>query len=208
MQFPRTLFVALCALTLTLPVIATPAHAHPSGTTHSLKPAGHGQAKSAKIVKAKGEKAQVPPVAVERTESGEPVIVHEGEASFYGGEFHGRKTASGVPFDQNKPTAASRELPLGTKATVTNQDNGKSVEVIVNDRGPYVDGRVIDLSKTAARKLDMIDDGVAPVRVEAKPSQQPTEAVKEKVEAKAEKTDRIQAGASGDQPGSTSGSSE
>ncbi|MBP2294045.1 septal ring lytic transglycosylase RlpA family protein [Azospirillum rugosum] len=234
MHIPRTLFVALCALTLTLPVIATPAHAQPSGTTHSLKPAEskshrakphaakstaarHHGAKSAKVVKAKGEKAKVPPVAVERTETGEPVIVHEGEASFYGGDFHGKKTASGTPFDQNKPTAASRELPLGTKATVTNQDNGKSVEVIVNDRGPYVDGRVIDLSKNAAKKLDMIDDGVAPVRVEAKPSAQPTEAAKEKVEAKAEKADKTQtaekpanaqAGASGDQPGTGSGSSE
>ncbi|MCW2236055.1 septal ring lytic transglycosylase RlpA family protein [Azospirillum canadense] len=243
MHIPRTLFVALCALTLTLPVIATPAHAQPSGTTHSLKPAEpkshstfhrgkphaaksaaarHHSAKSAKVVKAKGEKAKVPPVAVERTENGEPVIVHEGEASFYGSDFHGKKTASGTPFDQNKPTAASRELPLGTKATVTNQENGKKVEVIVNDRGPYVDGRVIDLSKNAAKKLDMIDDGVAPVRVEAKPSEQPTEAVKEKVEAKAEKADKTQtaekpaaekpantqAGASGDQPATGSGSSE
>lgn len=239
MHIPRTLFVALCALTLTHPVIATPAHAQPSGTTHSLKPAEpkphRGKAHAAKapagkahaagkgkVIKAQGEKAKVPPVAVERTETGEPVIVHEGEASFYGGDFHGKKTASGVPFDQNKPTAASRELPLGTKATVTNQDNGKSVEVIVNDRGPYVDGRVIDLSKNAAKKLDMIEDGVAPVRVEAKPSEQPTEAVKEKVEAKAEKADKTQtaerpasaqagstqAGATGGETPSASGSSE
>lgn len=221
MQIPRTLFVALCALPLIHPVTATPARAQPGATTHSLKPAepkphstphakaagGKPQAAGASgkaserakdaprkpaVVKVRGEKAKVPPVAVERTESGEPVIVHEGEASFYGGNFHGRKTASGTPFDQSKPTAASRELPLGTKATVTNQDNGKSVEVIVNDRGPYVDGRVIDLSKTAAKKLDMIDDGVAPVRVEAKPSAQPSDAIKEKVEAKAEKADKTQ----------------
>ncbi|WP_247878929.1 septal ring lytic transglycosylase RlpA family protein [Azospirillum brasilense] len=103
-----------------------------------------------------------------------------------------RSTARRRPAAQNKPTAASRELPLGSKVTVTNQDNGKSVDVIVNDRGPYVDGRVIDLSKKAAKQLDMIEDGVAPVRVEAKPSEQPTEAVKEKVEAKAEKADKTQ----------------
>ncbi|WP_247874178.1 septal ring lytic transglycosylase RlpA family protein [Azospirillum sp. TSH58] len=169
----RKLSMALCALSLTLSPMAA-AQAQPSSKSQSPKD------------------ASVPPIAVERTDEGEPVIVHEGEASFYGGSFHGRKTASGERFDQNKPTAASRELPLGSKVTVTNQDNGKSVDVIVNDRGPYVDGRVIDLSKKAAKQLDMIEDGVAPVRVEAKPSEQPTEAVKEKVEAKAEKADKTQ----------------
>jgi rare lipoprotein A len=211
MHIPRTLFVALCALTLTLSISDTPAQAQPSGTTHSAKPNGgkpHGAKNHGK--KAHGAAPKVPPVAVERTEHGEPVIVHEGEASFYGGEFHGKTTASGETFDQNKPTAASRELPLGTKATVTNQENGKSIEVIVNDRGPYVDGRVIDLSKNAAKKLDMIENGVAPVRVEAKPSAQPTEAVKEKVEAKAEKAEKTQTaekptGSDAAQSGSTAG---
>ncbi|KAA0678487.1 septal ring lytic transglycosylase RlpA family protein [Azospirillum brasilense] len=174
MHMARTLSMALCALSLSLPLSPMAAQAQPSSKSQSPKD------------------ASVPPIAVERTEEGEPVIVHEGEASFYGGSFHGKKTASGERFDQNKPTAASRELPLGSKVTVTNQDNGKSVDVIVNDRGPYVDGRVIDLSKKAAKKLDMIEDGVAPVRVEAKPSEQPTEAVKEKVEAKAEKADKTQ----------------
>ncbi|QCN96132.1 septal ring lytic transglycosylase RlpA family protein [Azospirillum argentinense] len=180
MHMARKLSMALCALSLTLSPMAA-AQAQPSSKAQSPKD------------------ASVPPIAVERTDEGEPVIVHEGEASFYGGSFHGKKTASGERFDQNKPTAASRELPLGSKVTVTNQDNGKSVDVIVNDRGPYVDGRVIDLSKKAAKQLDMIEDGVAPVRVEAKPSEQPTEAVKEKVEAKAEKADQTQVA---EQPGS------
>ncbi|AWK86447.1 septal ring lytic transglycosylase RlpA family protein [Azospirillum thermophilum] len=134
------------------------------------------------------DKARTPALKVERA-NGEPVIVHQGKASFYGGKFHGRKTASGERMNQNKRTAASRVLPLGTKATVTNQENGKSVEVIVNDRGPYVGGRVIDLSRKAAHDLGMVEDGVVPVRVEAKPSEQPTEEVKEKVEAKAVATD-------------------
>ncbi|AWJ90466.1 septal ring lytic transglycosylase RlpA family lipoprotein [Azospirillum baldaniorum] len=181
MHMARILSMALCALSLSLPLSPMAAQAQPSSKSQSAKD------------------ASVPPIAVERTDEGEPVIVHEGEASFYGGSFHGRKTASGERFDQNKPTAASRELPLGSKVTVTNQDNGKSVDVIVNDRGPYVDGRVIDLSKKAAKQLDMIEDGVAPVRVEAKPSEQPTEAVKEKVEAKAEKADQTQVA---EQPGS------
>ncbi|MDR6771436.1 septal ring lytic transglycosylase RlpA family protein [Azospirillum sp. BE72] len=129
------------------------------------------------------EKAKVPPVHVEH-EDGEEVLVHKGEASFYSQKFHGRTTASGEPMNQNKSTAASRTLPLGSKATVTNEENGKSVDVIVNDRGPYVDGRVIDLSRSAAKKLDMIEDGTAPVTVEVKPSEQPTDTARDKVEEK------------------------
>ncbi|CAO3442930.1 septal ring lytic transglycosylase RlpA family protein [Azospirillum largimobile] len=129
------------------------------------------------------EKAKVPPVHVEH-EDGEEVLVHKGEASFYSHKFHGRTTASGEPMNQNKSTAASRTLPLGSKATVTNEENGKSVDVIVNDRGPYVDGRVIDLSRSAAKKLDMIEDGTAPVTVEVKPSEQPTDTARDKVEEK------------------------
>ncbi|HZH28764.1 MAG TPA: septal ring lytic transglycosylase RlpA family protein [Azospirillaceae bacterium] len=127
-----------------------------------------------------------PPPRIEAGADGEPTVVHEGEASFYGDRFHGRPTATGERFDQNKPTAASRELPLGTKATVINQENGRSVDVIINDRGPYAKGRVIDLSKEAARRLDMIEEGTAEVRVEMKPSEQPTEKARAKVEEKAE----------------------
>ncbi|HEY0526716.1 MAG TPA: septal ring lytic transglycosylase RlpA family protein [Stellaceae bacterium] len=115
----------------------------------------------------------------------EPVLQQQGGASYYADKFHGRKTATGETFSQNKMTAASRDLPLGTHVTVTNQENGKSVDVKVNDRGPYADGRVIDLSKKAAEKLDMKHDGVAPVTVEARPSAQPTEELKQAVEEKA-----------------------
>jgi rare lipoprotein A len=142
---------------------------------------------------------------VERSESGEPVIVHQGKGSFYGDEFQGRKTATGEKFDQNKPTAASKELPLGSKATVTNEETGKSTDVIVNDRGPYVSGRVIDLSRKAAEDIGITkEDGLAPVRVEAKPSEQPTEEAKDKIE---EKAGKVEAGASGKggQGGSGSG---
>jgi rare lipoprotein A len=96
-----------------------------------------------------------------------PAFVQRGLASWYGPGFHGRKTASGEIYDQNDLTAAHRKLPLGTKATVTNLENGKEVEVEINDRGPYVGGRVIDLSKAAAERIDMKDDGTAKVRVEA-----------------------------------------
>ncbi len=89
-----------------------------------------------------------------------------GLASYYGAEFHGKKTASGEVFDQWKLTCAHRKLAFGTRVKVTNLTNGKSVVVRVNDRGPWVSGRVIDLSYAAARKLDMIGEGVVKVRIE------------------------------------------
>ena len=94
-----------------------------------------------------------------------------GEASWYGPGFNGEETASGEIFNQNKLTAAHRRLPLGTKAKVTNLENGKKVEVKINDRGPYVGGRDMDLSRAAAQKLDMKEDGTAKVKIEAKPEQ-------------------------------------
>lgn len=131
-----------------------------------------------------------PRLSVEQ-EGGEPVIVHQGEGSFYGKGFHGRETASGERFDQNAPTAASRTLPLGTRATVTNEDTGRRAEVTVNDRGPYAGNRVVDVSKGAAETLGITaKDGTAPVRVEARPSDQTDPAVREKLEDKAESLEK------------------
>jgi rare lipoprotein A (peptidoglycan hydrolase) len=89
-----------------------------------------------------------------------------GTASWYGPGFHGKKTASGEIYDQTKLTAAHKTLPLGTKARVTNLDNGSAVEVEINDRGPFVGGRIIDLSRAAAGTLGLVESGTAPVRVE------------------------------------------
>jgi rare lipoprotein A (peptidoglycan hydrolase) len=89
-----------------------------------------------------------------------------GQASWYGNQHQGKTTASGAKFDMNKMTAAHRTLPLGSNVRVTNLENGRSVEVVINDRGPYVGTRVIDLSREAARRLEMERDGIAPVRVE------------------------------------------
>ena len=88
-----------------------------------------------------------------------------GKASWYGPGLQGRETASGKRFDQNQSTAASNRLPLGTKAKVTNLRNGRSVKVRINDCGPNVDGRKIDLSRKAARHLAMTHEGVAPVKI-------------------------------------------
>ena len=89
-----------------------------------------------------------------------------GRASWYGPRFHGRRTTSGEIFDQNKLTAASPTLRMGTRVVVTNLANGRRVRVRVNDRMPPTPGRVIDLSHAAARRLDSVEPGVVPVRIE------------------------------------------
>jgi rare lipoprotein A (peptidoglycan hydrolase) len=88
-----------------------------------------------------------------------------GMASYYGGQFHGRRTASGARFDAGGLTAAHRSLPFGTRVRVTHMGNGRSVVVRINDRGPYVGGRIIDLSSGAAGVIGMHGQGVARVRV-------------------------------------------
>src|SRR5438067_10572330 len=90
----------------------------------------------------------------------------DGVGSYYGESFAGRPTASGERFDPRAFTAAHRDLPFGTRLRVTNLENGRSVTVRVNDRGPYAAGRIVDLSWQAARELDMVDSGVARVRLE------------------------------------------
>ena len=88
-----------------------------------------------------------------------------GVASWYGKKFHGRKTASGERYNQNKMTAAHKTLPFGTRVRVKNLDNGKNVVVTINDRGPFKKGRVIDVSRAAAKKLGMINSGIAKVNI-------------------------------------------
>jgi rare lipoprotein A len=98
-----------------------------------------------------------------------------GLASWYGGAFQGRRTASGEIFDMNLLTAAHRTLPLGTLLLVTDSENGRSVTVTVNDRGPFIAGRIIDLSYAAARQLGIVSQGVADVRIESVGPVVPTE---------------------------------
>ena len=92
--------------------------------------------------------------------------IHKGKASFYADKFDGKPTASGEKYRHNKFTGAHKTLPFGTKVKVTNLSNNKSVEVVINDRGPYVEGRVIDLSKSAAEQLGFINLGLTDVQLE------------------------------------------
>ena len=98
--------------------------------------------------------------------NGKVLLTVEGVASYYSQGFNGKETASGEIFNKNAFTAAHREFPFGTLLRVTNLSNGKSVEVTVNDRGPFKKDRIIDLSEAAARVIGMIQTGTAEVRIE------------------------------------------
>jgi rare lipoprotein A len=108
--------------------------------------------------KANVESATLPPAA--------HATVEEGIASYYADEFNGRKTSNGEIYDMNAMTAAHRTLPFNSKVQVTSVESGKSVIVRINDRGPFKDERVIDLSLAAAKAIGMIGTGTAKVRVE------------------------------------------
>lgn len=108
-----------------------------------------------------------PAVAVPQPRAAEPYFTQTGMASFYGAAHDGKTTADGESFDQHGFTAAHRTLKFGTVVRVTNLDNGRTVKVEINDRGPHVKGRIIDLSAAAATALDMRQDGIARVKLEA-----------------------------------------
>ena len=89
-----------------------------------------------------------------------------GIASYYGKKFHKKRTANGEIFNMYKVSAAHKSYPLGTKVRVTNLENGKSLKLVINDRGPFVSGRIIDLSYKAARKLGFVNQGTVKVRID------------------------------------------
>lgn len=95
-----------------------------------------------------------------KADSSASAKVEKGKASYYADKFQGRATASGQKYDKNKMTAAHKTLPFGTVVRVTNTATGKSVDVTVNDRGPFAKGRIVDVSRAAAEKLGMIQAGV------------------------------------------------
>ena len=111
------------------------------------------------------EAARPRPEADERPGKAPRTYLGEGLASYYGPGLDGRPTASGEKFDQNAMTAAHRTVKFGTCLRVVNMENGHSVQVRVNDRGPFKEGRIIDVSLEAARQLDMVKKGLARVRL-------------------------------------------
>ncbi|TLX60364.1 septal ring lytic transglycosylase RlpA family lipoprotein [Stutzerimonas nosocomialis] len=112
------------------------------------------------------EPVERPPASVPVPAPAPATYSAEGLASFYGKQHHGKRTANGETFDQHAMTAAHRTLPFGTWVRVTHLASGRSVEVRINDRGPYGRGRIIDLSHKAAAELGIVRQGVSRVRIE------------------------------------------
>ncbi len=104
--------------------------------------------------------------AAESTKAIKSTLLGEGKASFYAGDFHGQTTANGEKFNMNHLTAAHPSLPFGTWVRVTNLRNGRDVVVRINDRGPFIKGRIIDLSAGAAKALDIMKTGTTRVKIE------------------------------------------
>ncbi len=98
--------------------------------------------------------------------TGKSLLTLEGVVSYYAHDFHGKETSNGETFNMNDLTCAQRTFPFGTKVRVTNLVNGKSVVVRVNDRGPFVEGRIMDLSLAAAKQIDLIKTGTTQARLE------------------------------------------
>jgi rare lipoprotein A len=121
----------------------------------------------------------VPPSRVRvQQPAAEARLSQTGIASWYGPGFHGKATASGEVYNQNDLTAAHQTLPLGTRVMVTNLENGSTTEVMVNDRGPFAKGRIIDLSYAAAQSINMVGPGTALVRVDVIESPMPIESIR------------------------------
>lgn len=158
-----------------------PANAKQKNTTEAKKPDKASKpAKSASSGKASASKGSAKTASAQ---SGKPKLDHsgrtrKGHASYYGRKFYGRTMADGSKMNPQSNVAASKTLPLGTKAEVTNLENGKREVVEIKDRGPYVDGRIIDLSPRTAEKLDITEQGVAPVAVTPIEVPQPDGSVK------------------------------
>jgi hypothetical protein len=132
-----------------------------------------GCASSQRFAQGDGEVEKPPPGVAKKDEpgprsalEGKVLLTLEGVASYYAEEFHGKQTSNGEMFDMHSYTAAHRTFPFDTMVRVTNLANGKTVMVRINDRGPFVDGRIIDVSFAAARELGLVASGTARVRLE------------------------------------------
>lgn len=143
--------LSIVAILITIALSTSLAGTHPSGTSAKNNPLYSSVEAATRPVVSK--KALIP--------------VTEGKASFYADQFHGRKTANGETFNMRNLTAAHPSLPFGTWVRVTNLRNGKDVIVRINDRGPFVKGRIIDLSIGAAKEIGLIKSGTARVKLEA-----------------------------------------
>jgi rare lipoprotein A len=168
-------------LAVTLAPVVLSALAACSTVSKPAVPVAHQDAQAPELPKLDAEVAELavqPPVSPKGSRLDHSGRKQTGRASYYHHRFANRKMADGNRFDPNTDVAASKSLPLGTTAKVTNVENGKSATVKVEDRGPYVDGRVVDLAPKVADELDIRKQGVAPVIVAPIAVPQPDGAIK------------------------------
>ncbi len=131
----------------------------------SCSPAPRYNSESGKIKSYAGSGADVSKKKAKKNNFDKNKTIYRGVSSYYGPNFHGKLTANGEVYDMYGLTAAHKEMPLNTVARVTNLDNGKSLILRINDRGPYIDGRILDCSYGAAKKLEFINEGTANVEI-------------------------------------------
>jgi rare lipoprotein A len=151
-------------LPLALLLFVPLACAHPSRSTH--RPARPPTAETRGDERPPPAPVPEPPPRPDREDEARGAEEETGIASFYAHRFHGRRTASGVRYDMHAMTCAHPNAPFGTRLRVTDVETGRSVVVVVNDRGPFARGRVVDLSLAAAKRLGIVKRGLARVKVE------------------------------------------
>jgi rare lipoprotein A len=122
-----------------------------------------------------GKPSEAPIVSEDISSDAKPLLIETGIASWYGTPYHNRRGSNGEIYDMHAMTAAHRTLPLGSIVRVTCIENGESAVVRITDRGPFIEGRIIDLSQAAAQKIGLVRKGTAPVRIEVLKSPQPIE---------------------------------
>ncbi|MBI3580188.1 MAG: septal ring lytic transglycosylase RlpA family protein [Ignavibacteriales bacterium] len=137
-----------------------------SSPRFAVKTGGKSEPASPSTPKTSGESKTDSETKTPHNTTGKVLLTLEGVASYYADEFHGKLTSNGETFDMNSLTAAHRTFPFGTKIRVTNLENNMSVIVRVNDRGPFKEGRIIDLARGAAKEIDLIKNGTARVKLE------------------------------------------
>ncbi len=165
----RPLILTLCAISLAAGCVSRPRYrTDPPPSQPAKKPANEKNEQNEKNEKnEKNEQNEKKVRKYSSSPGGSTQGAYQvGLSSYYAHKFHGRPTASGEIFDMHGLTAAHRELPLGTVIRVTHLNNGRSVVVKVNDRGPFIEGRILDLSLGAAIEIDMVEEGVARVKIE------------------------------------------
>jgi rare lipoprotein A len=156
-------YCVTAVLSLTILVLGACSHKHASVSVPPAPPPQQTATATAPNIDAEGK---LPPEIFNISADAKPILIESGIASWYGAPYHNRRGSNGEIYNMHAMTAAHRTFPLGSIVRVTNPANGTSAMVRITDRGPFIEGRIIDLSQAAAKQIGLIQKGTAPVRVE------------------------------------------